>query len=72
MKQVKSLIKLTNLNSERLELEGKDLHHVIGAYSCGCYYKYCGGSSKADNNAANLTWGYESIEPTKGPYGFVS
>lgn len=55
MKRVKSLIKLTNLNSETLN--EKDLNRVIcgaGEYCyCGCWYSECGGSSDGDNDAYN-------------------
>ena len=52
MKRVKSLIKLTNRNPERLN--EKELSQVIGgSCGCGCFYADCGGSSTYDNWEAN-------------------
>jgi len=52
MKEIKGLIKLTNLNSEKVN--DKELKYVSGGFcGCGCYYSNCGGSSDVDNAAAN-------------------
>ena len=52
MKRVKDLIKLTNLNSDRLSK--KELRHVTGGLcSCSCFYATCGGSSRAANKEKN-------------------
>jgi len=62
MKQVKNLIKLTNLNSEKLN--EKELTLVNGGNcSCGCFYSNCGGSSSNDNYRANSIGDYISIFP---------
>jgi len=54
MKRVKNLIKLTHLNSERLN--EKELGIEVGGKGnciCMCYYETCGGSSTSDNEAKN-------------------
>jgi natural product precursor len=53
MKKLKSLINLTNLNSENLN--EKELSHLIGGECChcGCFYCSCGGASNSDNYGAN-------------------
>jgi natural product precursor len=65
MKHVKSLIKLTQLNSA--SLNEKELDWVIagsGSCACGCYYSECGGSSDHDNGCANYDGGKISRDPT--------
>ena len=59
MKRVKSLIKLTNLKSERLNEKEQTFVSGGGTIWCGCYYSECGGSSTEDNDEANL-----AISPT--------
>lgn len=53
MTRVKSLIKLTNLNSENLN--EKELKEVRAGEMCwcSCWYEACGGSSLIDNGWAN-------------------
>jgi hypothetical protein len=56
MKRIKSFIKLTSRNSERLN--EKELNRVISGEAgcegnCGCWYAQCGGSSSIDNENAN-------------------
>ncbi len=68
MKRVKNLIKLTNLNSERLN--EKELCHAMGSGFgyCGCYWANCGGSSDAANSAANKKGGLDSPLPPEGAH----
>lgn len=64
MKQIKNLMKLTNLNSERLN--EKELSHTIGGFItcfCLCYYEGCGGESKIDNGATNKADGLFPPKP---------
>ncbi|UCH92231.1 MAG: rSAM-modified peptide [Candidatus Aminicenantes bacterium] len=66
MKRVRKLIKLTNLQAEGLDEKG--LIHVFGGIepkecSCSCFYEACGGSTRADNDSANLKHGYSSPLP---------
>ena len=62
MKRVKDLIKLTNLQVERLDEKG--LSHVIGGEChCGCFYQACGGSTRVDNRGANAVNGWYSPLP---------
>lgn len=52
MKKAKSLIKLTNLNSE--DLNEKELSHARGGWChCGCFWAACGGSSLYWNDNYN-------------------
>jgi len=72
MSRIKSLIKLTNLNSEKLD--EKFLHHVFGGeYYCGCFYEACGGSTRYNNDRANLREGLVSpLPPLENPnWGIV-
>ncbi len=65
MKRVKALIKLSKLNSDRLN--EKELSHVTGGLCwCGCFYANCGGSSKSDNDVANSGGNKTSIIPHIG------
>lgn len=65
MKRVKNLIKLTNLNSEKLS--EKELNHVIGGHcTCGCFYENCGGSTQWNNMEANEARDLHSEYPPVG------
>jgi natural product precursor len=72
MKRVKNLIKLTNLNSERLN--EKELRHVVGGEChCGCFYAACGGSSKIANDGSNTEHGFVSpLPPFEAQWGIVT
>lgn len=62
MKKARSLIKLTNLNSENLS--EKELNHARGGEChCGCFYAACGGSTSAANSGENGPMGYVSPLP---------
>ena len=54
MKRVRDVIKLTHLNSDRLN--EKLLSNAIGGIilcHCGCFYETCGGSTRAANSDKN-------------------
>lgn len=71
MKRIKSLVKLSNVNAEKLS--EKDQSGISGGNSCfcGCYYETCYGSSTANNAIANARYGWISLPPIgKAEWGY--
>lgn len=66
MKRIKSLVKLTNVNAEKLS--SKEKSEITGGHFCGCFYELCEGSSRSDNNDANEPGGLESPYPAGQAY----
>ncbi len=63
MKQLKKMIKLTNLSLENLNV--KELNHAQGGSRChcGCFWAACSGSSRSSNSNANTTHDPPFVSP---------